>query len=98
MHEFWCLTLNDRLILATIAQPNRILDVGCGTGKWARDVADTYNGKVYGVDISPIQDNLVPGNCVFYLGNVLEGLHFEDQEFDLVQSRCIGAGIPDNQW
>src|ERR1700719_140566 len=51
-----------------------------------------------GVDISPIQPVYVPGNCSFYLENALNGLSFHDQKFDLVQSRCLGAGIPDRNW
>jgi ubiquinone/menaquinone biosynthesis C-methylase UbiE len=53
---------------------------------------------VYGVDISPVQPLYVAENCCFYLENALEGLSFQDQNFDLVQSRCLGAGIPDKKW
>ena len=98
MHEFWQATFSNQHILAPI-QPREILDIGCGTGIWAIETADNLpESTVYGVDISPIQPIYVPDNCSFYLENALSGLSFHDQKFDLVQSRCLGAGIPDRMW
>src|SRR5947207_9681112 len=98
MHDFWMSTLKNRLILPPILPTDEILDLGCGTGIWAIEVADEHNSKVYGVDISPIQSDWVPINCEFQLANVLEELPFHDEKFGLVQSRCLYAGIPDDQW
>jgi ubiquinone/menaquinone biosynthesis C-methylase UbiE len=99
MHEFWTLTFNNHHIIAPVNNPREILDIGCGTGIWAIEVADNYpQTRVYGIDISPVQPVYVPDNCCFYLENALEGLSFHDEKFGLVQSRCLGAGIPDRLW
>ena len=99
MQEFWTLLFKDRRILAPIKNPQEILDIGCGTGLWAIEVADEYSDtQVHGIDISPVQPVYVPPNCSFVLDNFLRGDTFHDQKFDLVQSRNIGSGCPDPQW
>ena len=46
--------------------PQRILDIGTGTGIWAIDAADRYpSALVTGTDLSPIQPSWVPPNCKF---------------------------------
>jgi len=87
------------LIIAPVKDPKEILDIGCGTGLWAVEVADEYpQSQVQGIDISPVQPLYVPDNCSFILENFLSGSSFHDEKFDLIQSRCIGAGIADNKW
>lgn len=79
--------------------PKQILDIGCGTGIWAIEVAEEYtSSEVFGVDLAPLQDVYVPENCTFHLENVLNGSIFPDEKFDLIQSRCLGPGIPDRRW
>ena len=103
MHEFWSATFNKIFgtphILAPIRRPVDILDIGCGAGTWVTEVADCLPScQVYGVDISPVMPVFVSDNCNFYIENALAGFSFHDEKFDLVQSRCIGAGIPDRYW
>lgn len=99
MHDFWTMTFSGRLILAPIEQPKQILDIGCGTGIWAMEVAEKFpSSEVYGVDLAPVQDVYIPENCTFHLENVLSGCLFHDEKFDLIQSRCIAPGIPDRRW
>jgi ubiquinone/menaquinone biosynthesis C-methylase UbiE len=39
-----------------VANPQKILDVGTGTGIWAIDMADKYpSAEVLGIDLSPLQ-------------------------------------------
>lgn len=34
-HHLWLLTFDDKLFLAPLEEPERILDLGTGTGLWA---------------------------------------------------------------
>jgi ubiquinone/menaquinone biosynthesis C-methylase UbiE len=98
MHEFWTVTLGHN-ILAPISKPRQILDIGCGTGVWAVEVAEEHpNCQIYGIDLSPVQPVYVPDNCDFWLENVLGGSCFHDEKFDLIQSRTMYDGIPDSRW
>jgi SAM-dependent methyltransferase len=66
----------------------RVVDFGCGSGRWAIEVGEQYPGaRVYGVDISPIQPTHIPLNVEYVLMDVTEGLDFEDGSTDLAQSR-----------
>lgn len=51
-HEIMLLLLDGKLHLAPIENPQRILDIGTGTGIWAIDAADKYPmAKVIGTDL-----------------------------------------------
>ncbi|KAL1303402.1 hypothetical protein AAFC00_006794 [Neodothiora populina] len=51
--------------------PQKILDVATGTGIWAVDMADTYpSAEVIGVDLSPIQPQMIPPNLAFEIDDV----------------------------
>ena len=86
-----------------------LVDLGCGSGAWAVEVADCYNRtRVRGVDISPIQPILVPDNLDFVIADITEPLDFDDGSVDLVQSRYVLSqlthvrillsGITKDQW
>lgn len=92
--------------LAPINQPMSILDVGCGTGRWAMEVAQQFpRAKVVGVDMVPTEKftsgyGLVrqPDNYQFVKGNVLEGLPFPDGSFTFVHQRLLVAAVPKERW
>ncbi|CAB4374097.1 unnamed protein product [Rhizophagus irregularis] len=67
----------------------KVLDIGCGTGIWSLDMARKYpNCHFTGLDIVdnfPLE--LKQSNVDFALGNILEGLPYDDNTFDLVFMR-----------
>ncbi len=85
-----------------------ILDVGCGTGRWAIEMGRAFpEAAVIGLDIvPPLVENDAPetrpserpSGVVFIRGNVLEGLPFTDQHFDLVHQRLMLGAIPSARW
>lgn len=92
---------------APVTQPRSILDVGTGTGRWAREMAQLFpQAGVVGLDINePPADTAatampepIPTNYRFQAGNVLEGLPFPDQSFDYVHMRLLVSAIPHDRW
>jgi ubiquinone/menaquinone biosynthesis C-methylase UbiE len=91
-----------------IESPASILDVGTGTGRWAREMAQEFPAaKVLGVDITPPPADepagpgaldLRPHNYAFAAANVLEGLPFPDASFDFVHMRLLYLAIPRDRW
>ncbi|KKA20747.1 UMTA methyltransferase family protein [Rasamsonia emersonii CBS 393.64] len=67
LHHIYLLLLGGELHLAPIAKnPQRVLELGTGTGIWAIQFADEYpSAQVIGTDLSPIQPPWVPPNCTF---------------------------------
>lgn len=95
--------------LAPLHQPRSILDVGTGTGRWAREMAVEFpQANVVGLDIKPppVDEaaearagmDLRPPNYTFVAGNVLEGLPFADASFDVVHMRMLISAIPHDRW
>lgn len=97
---------------APIARPRAILDVGTGTGRWAREMALQFpSANVIGFDITtpPTEEapsaeqstervDLRPANYVFVQGNVLEGLPFPDGTFDFVHMRLLVLALTPKGW
>ena len=78
-----------------------VLDVGCGTGRWACEMAlDFPRAQIVGLDIELPQPGAltVPPNLTLLPGNVLERLPFADRSFDFVHQRLLVAAIPTIQW
>lgn len=88
-------------VLAPVRYPLSILDVGCGTGRWAKEVAAQFTrANVIGVDIAPVTgmpEKLAP-NVMFLQANLLEGLPFANNTFDYVHQRVLVLGIPADKW
>ncbi|KAN0116888.1 S-adenosyl-L-methionine-dependent methyltransferase [Hyaloscypha variabilis] len=93
-HHLATLLLKGRLHVAPIgANPQRILDVGCGTGIWAIDMGDEYpSAQIVGVDLSPTQPSLVPPNVQFEIDDV-EGDWTYNTPFDFIHTRFMVASI-----
>ena len=88
-------------IVAPIGNPTSILDVGCGTGRWCQEMATTFpQADVVGVDVvlPERKDASWPDNCTFVVGDVLQGLSFENKSFDVVHQRLLMGAVPAGRW
>ena len=77
-----------------------MLDVGCGTGLWLREMAQQFpHAQLTGLDLdlSSVK-NGHPTNCQFLTGNILQGLPFSDGRFDFVHQRLLVAALPARSW
>jgi serine/threonine protein kinase len=93
--------------LAPLSQPTSILDVGCGTGRWAMEMATEFpSAKVVEIDLvlpdSPasLGHGLAqqPENVAFLKGDILTGLPFASASFDFVYIRLLFAAVPERNW
>ncbi|KAI4688976.1 hypothetical protein J4E81_007693 [Alternaria sp. BMP 2799] len=95
-HHMYLLTLDQKLHLAPLVNPQTILDCGTGTGIWAIDMADQYpSATVTGTDLSPIQPEWVPPNCHFEIDDVSLEWTFPPNHFDFIHIRELFGCIPD---
>ncbi|KAB5513202.1 S-adenosyl-L-methionine-dependent methyltransferase [Coniochaeta sp. 2T2.1] len=97
MKHAMCLELTDgKLVFAPIGyNPQKVIDLGTGTGIWAIDFADKYpSAQVTGVDLSPIQPNWIPPNLKFVVDDV-EDDWVAGSDFDLVYARNLAPLVKD---
>lgn len=89
---------------APIQQPHEILDVACGTGRWAIEMGSLFpQANIVGFDMTPppVDEGKAiqrPDNFAFVQGNMLEGLPFPDNSFDFVHQRLVIVALPTSQW
>lgn len=89
------------LMAAGVAPGDRVLDVGCGTGYFARMAADAVGpqGSVVGIDAAPEMIEYADrkarrrANCKFEKG-AAEALAFPDSSFDVVASSLMMHHLP----
>ncbi|WP_069802810.1 class I SAM-dependent methyltransferase [Thermogemmatispora onikobensis] len=86
--------------LAPLQQPRRILDVGCGTGQWAFELAHQFpQAEVVGLDLEQVKATTSPPpNYRFVQGDILQGLPFDNNSFDFVHQRLLFLAIPQAAW
>ncbi|KAI8649095.1 hypothetical protein NCS57_01445600 [Fusarium keratoplasticum] len=101
-HHIWRLLLGGALYTAPLPKPEtnpelRILDLGCGTGIWAIEMADEFpSALVSGVDLSPIQPEWVPANCSFHVDDYEDVWTYrETEKFDYIHGRALGGTSAD---
>ncbi|KAK7403800.1 hypothetical protein QQX98_010442 [Neonectria punicea] len=94
-HQFTLMLMEDELFQAPLSDsPQKILDVGTGTGIWAIDIADEYpSAEVLGFDISAVQPSWVPPNCSFQIDDAQLDWTFKPNEYDLIHMRYLYGGI-----
>ncbi|KAH8147305.1 uncharacterized protein LAJ45_08783 [Morchella importuna] len=97
IHHIYLLLLDDKLHLAPIdLNPQKILDIGTGTGIWAIDIGERYpSAQVIGTDISPIQPSWVPPNVEFQIDDAELPWTFKNDSFDLVHIRHMCGAVKD---
>ncbi|KAI9598961.1 S-adenosyl-L-methionine-dependent methyltransferase [Syncephalis fuscata] len=77
-------------------QLHRILDIGSGSGIWIQEMSMEFpDSEVIGCDIVDLTGgDALPKNCRWVEGNVLYGLPFDDNQFDMVHQRQLGFYLP----
>lgn len=95
---------------APIATPSFILDAGCGSGRWVRDMAAEFPiARVVGVDlVTPTQSNPASSGVfsttdqhrsyAFVQHNIMEPLPFAPASFDLTHMRQMTRDLPVAAW
>jgi SAM-dependent methyltransferase len=89
--------MNNQFHLAPItSNPQRILDLGTGSGIWAIDMADRYpSAGVIGTDTAPVQPFFVPPNVQFEIADVEEDWLWRKDSFDFIHARELIMAIHD---
>jgi len=86
---------------------NDVIDLGCGSGGWAMDIARQYPEiSVTGVDNNESLLQYVKAharvreleNVQFQTMNILLPLDFPDTSFDLVNARCLFSSFTPKDW
>lgn len=77
------------------AEPERVLDLGTGSGFWAIEVADMFErANVIGVDLANIQPQEMPVNVKFLVKKDFEDRWSHGQDsFDLIHLRCLNGSV-----
>ncbi|KAG9296733.1 hypothetical protein G9A89_001365 [Geosiphon pyriformis] len=75
----------------TLLNGSHVLDMGCGPGAWVCEMATYYpQTKFIGIDILDVfPKEIKPANATFQIGNLTDGLPFEDKTFDMVRISCL---------
>lgn len=93
--------------LASLTGIRRVLDVACGAGGWAIDLAfDNPELEVMGFDISSLMIKYARSlalqlhldNIEFEVMDALVPLEFPDNSFDLINGRLLFAFMPQGSW
>ena len=86
---------------APIEQPRNVLDVGCGTGIWAKNFAAAHpNSTVTGIDLTPptpeTAEDANIANCHFLKADAEGEWNFaKPGSFDLIHARLLASGMQD---
>ncbi|RAH47506.1 class I SAM-dependent methyltransferase [Aspergillus brunneoviolaceus CBS 621.78] len=95
-HHIYLMLMGGELFNAPIKNPQKVLDLGTGTGNWAIDFADQYPGAVVvGNDLSPIQPAWVPPNVDFFVDDYESDWLEKMNAYDFIHSRNLAGCVVD---
>ena len=77
------------------AQPQRVLEVGCGTGEFAAQILRELEVELIAVDLSPRMVELAAAREVDARVGDVQALPFEDESFDCVVAGWILYHVPE---
>ncbi|KFY95488.1 hypothetical protein V498_03326 [Pseudogymnoascus sp. VKM F-4517 (FW-2822)] len=94
-HTMQTMLLNNKLFWSPIGpSPQKILDLGTGTGIWAIEMADLFpSAEVIGTDVSAIQPDWVGPNCSFEIDDAEQDWLYEPNSFDFIHNRNFVCAI-----
>ncbi|KAK2827791.1 hypothetical protein FQN49_007339 [Arthroderma sp. PD_2] len=80
-----------RIFFAPLTKPERILDVGTGSGIWPIEMAEIFpDVEIIGTDLSPVQPGQVPDNVQFYVDDASESdWLWPKNHFDYIRSSMM---------
>lgn len=93
--------------VAPLAAPTAVLDIGCGTGRWAMEMAVEFpQAQVVGLDLIAPQPegslgdgiDAIPANARFMQADATQPLPFSDASFDYVHLCMLYAVLPAANW
>lgn len=97
-HKFFLVARRDVYFSVPIQKDNpRILDLGCGTGIWAIEMAERFpNGQHIGVDLNLIQPEFIPPNISFQQRDIeMPWQDLNPGSWDLIHLRTLNGSISD---
>ncbi|KAH7233402.1 S-adenosyl-L-methionine-dependent methyltransferase [Fusarium tricinctum] len=95
-HAKYCALIGKNKYLAPIDSPQKILDLGCGTGIWSIEMAEDFPAaEVIGTDVAPTQPGWVPPNCHFEVDDVEREWTWQEDSFDFIYARDLLLAIRD---
>ncbi|PUU75092.1 S-adenosyl-L-methionine-dependent methyltransferase [Tuber borchii] len=93
-HQMLCLLFG--LHRAPLENPQKILDIGTGTGIWGVEMADKFpSSEVIGNDLSPIQPSWVPPNLRFEIDDAESDWAYRRNSFDYIHTRYMIGSVQD---
>ncbi|TDZ36735.1 Secondary metabolism regulator LAE1 [Colletotrichum spinosum] len=95
-HAMCVNVMNGKLHSAPLENPQKIVDIGTGTGIWAIDFGDEYpESDVLGIDLSPIQPDWVPPNVRFMIDDAEAEWVWPAGSLDFVHARHMCMAVKD---